>query len=722
MDKKTLRAIPRPEATRKIQDLGELIRHQNKKSYIATADVSEGMLIINIFEVGPEGEKVLPFVRSFFAEDDYITQDLQSEKTVWKTGALMNVVGWYWGGWKKSSLTPASKKDKNTIIKWCKAYCDKRKKKIIGTDIEDYIDRYQDDIRAIRLKKKHDKEREFIESRMTLFDEEPDKEAFDEWVDKEAMFFHNFIIYDWKKRWAYCTRCKHELVITEESAKVKGMEFIEIKHHKPVHNRPYICPFCYGSELQRHEPGKEFKSSLAKSIGMSRSNMAEIQWVIVPAVVEDNGEKVITIRYISAMKDYRKDFRNPKISYFERYRSIHKEKESENYEWDYDQKTESVCWIPEKNRPYFWNPSEVMFPRNGAIPYMPDPLFYRDTWAKYCCMEQFKKMYEMETRKDVSPWFMERYLNFFRDNPYIEKVIKVGWSKLTEQIVDGTGSYTYHRDDIKDLLNQDAATLPDLLGLSRDNFLMMKKITNNPSWRDVQILRYAQQAGEMLSEKDYNILRFFMDAGYEDQWKKLLDCKKYSTINKLERYIAKNAKDRSQDYFDYLEWTEKMGYDMKNEFNLFPKDFKKTHDERSKEYQKQKDRLQREAIKKFNKLLKRYKQETVDVEALNMNIDGLFIRLPNDLKELTKEGEALHHCVGTYKEKVMKGETTILFIRKISQPDKPYYTLEWREGKVVQCRGMKNCDMTPEVKAFVEVFKIKMAAYEQEQMKVRMVS
>ena len=51
------------------------------------------------------------------------------------------------------------------------------------------------------------------------------------------------------------------------------------------------------------------------------------------------------------------------------------------------------------------------------------------------------------------------------------------------------------------------------------------------------------------------------------------------------------------------------------------------------------------------------------------------------------------------------------WIRKKEEPEKPYYTLEWR-GKVIQCRGSHNCDMTPEVKAFVRIFQEKMMEYE----------
>ena len=49
-----------------------------------------------------------------------------------------------------------------------------------------------------------------------------------------------------------------------------------------------------------------------------------------------------------------------------------------------------------------------------------------------------------------------------------------------------------------------------------------------------------------------------------------------------------------------------------------------------------------------------------------------------------------------------------MFVRKTDHPDEPYFTMEWRDEKVIQCRGMRNCDMTPEVKAFVTAFEKKM--------------
>ena len=71
--------------------------------------------------------------------------------------------------------------------------------------------------------------------------------------------------------------------------------------------------------------------------------------------------------------------------------------------------------------------------------------------------------------------------------------------------------------------------------------------------------------------------------------------------------------------------------------------------------------------------------------------EGLTIVLPQSVKDIVDEGKALAHCVAGYAERHFKGQTTILFLRKIEEPDKPYYTIELNKtGKIVQCRGYRN--------------------------------
>ena len=213
-------------------------------------------------------------------------------------------------------------------------------------------------------------------------------------------------------------------------------------------------------------------------------------------------------------------------------------------------------------------------------------------------------------------------------------------------------------------------------------------------------------------QEDFDILRYIHDDGYDRMYEKYLDMRQYTTVYKLKKYINKQRIIHDRDYFDYIRWLEEMGYDMRNEFNLFPRDFKKAHDDKSKEYTRFKDKQAKEDEKRFKRLLKQLRKETADVDAMNLRIEGMFIRLPKELDELKREGETLHHCVGTYRDKVARGDTMIFFIRLEAEPDRPFYTLEWK-GRVIQCRGFKNCDMTPEVKAFVNIFQEKMVEHEE---------
>ncbi|HIE1072380.1 TPA: PcfJ domain-containing protein, partial [Enterococcus faecalis] len=49
-----------------------------------------------------------------------------------------------------------------------------------------------------------------------------------------------------------------------------------------------------------------------------------------------------------------------------------------------------------------------------------------------------------------------------------------------------------------------------------------------------------------------------------------------------------------------------------------------------------------------------------------------------------------------YLEQHTKGKTTIVFIRRKEEPDKPYFTLEYREKRVIQVQGKYNRQRVPE--------------------------
>lgn len=74
--------------------------------------------------------------------------------------------------------------------------------------------------------------------------------------------------------------------------------------------------------------------------------------------------------------------------------------------------------------------------------------------------------------------------------------------------------------------------------------------------------------------------------------------------------------------------------------------------------------------------------------------DNYLITYPRRPSELITEGLSLHHCVKTFIDAVAEEISTILFIRKKDNKDKPYFTLEIRNGEIRQCHGNTNIDMS----------------------------
>ena len=88
-----------------------------------------------------------------------------------------------------------------------------------------------------------------------------------------------------------------------------------------------------------------------------------------------------------------------------------------------------------------------------------------------------------------------------------------------------------------------------------------------------------------------------------------------------------------------------------------------------------------------------------------METEDLLIRLPEYVHEIREEGNAQHHCVATYMDRMVAGETCILFIRKKEEQDKSYYTVEVRDNEVIQVRGKYNVAPSEDVEEFMKVFK-----------------
>ncbi len=143
---------------------------------------------------------------------------------------------------------------------------------------------------------------------------------------------------------------------------------------------------------------------------------------------------------------------------------------------------------------------------------------------------------------------------------------------------------------------------------------------------------------------------------------------------------------------DYWNMAETLGRDLSDPSVKYPKDLIAAHD-RAAELIKQKAlEAMAELFRVRRRVLKKYAFAS----------HGLLIRPAASQRELTEEGDALHHCVGTYGEAHATGKTAIFFIRRTARPKESYFTLELDEKKLAvwQNRGKYNCTRTPEVEAF----------------------
>lgn len=686
MDKRALSAIPRPALTDKNKEMLLLVPHM---CYLATSDRLEingaDTLIINFFRA--EEAELKPAFRTFCQMDGYISQDLTTDKIKWKTGAINYLTGWlYWYG-NSGNIVLASVRERQEILGFLHDFRKKYgisgqqaaipKGAAVDSEIERRIDEYQDTVKGWKLQRRHKKETEEIDLQMEKFGELP--AGYGQFVKDVVFDDNNYIFYSKAKARAYCTRCGREFGIRKDGLYHKEIaiwnDTREIRH-----NRTVRCPYCN-------------KYLECKSEGMGRKKLFAVQW----SVLVQKYEEEVLVRYFCHTKDFQGSFHNPAIKSSEKFRTIHSADRARDFEWCRYKSTDAIRWCNFKDRSYgYCLPPETVVPRSAVLYNKNLMEDIAGTCMKYSAVDIYVDKVVANSHLLNKPWCIDWYFNSYRKAPYLEQLLKVGFYKIARSVLEDRNCPEFNN----------GRTVMETLGINKQQFHMLRQI-GNPSVRDVMILRYAGK----IRQEEFEMLRYIHDDCYDKMYEKYLDMRQYTTIYKVRKYIQKQKIIHDRDYFDYIRWLEEMGYGLHSEFNLYPKNFWKAHDEKSKEHIRFQDQKADEDIRRFNSILEKLRKEVSDTDPVNLKVKGLFIRMPENLDELKTEGECLHHCVGNYRDKVARGETMIFFIRKEEEPEKPYYTLEWK-GKVVQCRGCHNCDMTPEVKAFVKIFQEEMVKYE----------
>lgn len=176
---------------------------------------------------------------------------------------------------------------------------------------------------------------------------------------------------------------------------------------------------------------------------------------------------------------------------------------------------------------------------------------------------------------------------------------------------------------------------------------------------------------------------------------------------KTAKYMAKIKYSDRIIYRDYINMAKNAGSDMTSEFVLFPRDLQAAHDAMIEVRDAEKNRKEREKAKKkdskiervFKKIEKKFSYED----------EKYILRPAKSNVEIVKEGQTQHICVGYggYADKMIRGESYILFLRKKESPEEPYYTVEIDpDYEILQRHGKynKEGEEKEEIDAFLEKF------------------
>lgn len=143
---------------------------------------------------------------------------------------------------------------------------------------------------------------------------------------------------------------------------------------------------------------------------------------------------------------------------------------------------------------------------------------------------------------------------------------------------------------------------------------------------------------------------------------------------------------------DYLDMSVKMGF----RFDKYPDSLKRAHD-----------------VKMINYKVFRGEKEGEEFEnAVRQYSDMIYtngeyqIVTPRDAKDLVREGSLLHHCIASYKDRVIKGNSMILFMRNCEDVKEPLVSIELNKHyNIVQSRGAYNRALYKKETEFLNEYK-----------------
>lgn len=308
---------------------------------------------------------------------------------------------------------------------------------------------------------------------------------------------------------------------------------------------------------------------------------------------------------------------------------------------------------------------------------------------------------------------MIRYLCHYARHPQIEMLSKMGHTDLLRDVI-------WNNNENTSVIDWNAKTPWALYRISKQEYNGWIGYNSRGDLRLLKVYKRIRGKGKKDFEAAKNMIdQFERYSGYRVQ-------KVYHFIalaRKLKadprdicRYISKVARDSGGGchmcpgiteyeaatlWLDYIDLAAAAG--MLRTVSPMPKDLKTEHDRLLKHKQSINDAnniaklmkrikaVRSEAKRQAEPLEKKYRTVRTKYAKLKpkyeFSDDKYMIVLPSCIADIIVEGDILGHCISRverYYDRIRTDESYIMFLRKASAPDVPYYTLEVEPGGAVR--------------------------------------
>ncbi len=460
-----------------------------------------------------------------------------------------------------------------------------------------------------------------------------------------------------KQQYGYCTHCSSEF-----------------KTSRLTHNMKTLCPECTSK-------------CTVKASGLGRKKMVdEVYFVYYEKSVKD--PKVIIARGILAVRDYSKDYYNVETQYLERARYVFEMGKSVMFErFGYYSMAKTMEHGKFTKRKSVYSLFGQYVSNKMVLSYSPESIkeAVRETSFSWSGWDSYNYNFS-----DMIDFF---YL--YSRYPCIEYLTKLGFKDLVnEKLMKGN---TYSS------INWRGKTLFKVLKLTKQELNEIKFQDIQVNFWFLNLLKMNREKGWKLSLSELSKMADVYDGDHFIQ--RLQKMLKYGSLRDILNYLSKQYARSSEDFYseasvlgtweDYHQECVKLEMDLTKTDIVFPGKLSEAHQNNIKKIKYKADQLMNQKIKERVKNLKKYSFE----------YGGLLIKPVESTEQMIKEGNALGHCVGGYCDRYAKGSTDIFVIRKVEEPNAPYFTIEIKDNKVIQCRGKQNCPPDEKVKAFIKKYK-----------------